>query len=153
MPRPPHCRRIAASPTACFFKPAGIPTRELQIVVLTLDELEALRLADRDGLYQEQAAAQMGVSRATFGRIVDSARRKVADALTTGKALRIDGGPVHPMHRGPFRCGRWGMRFDGSPDADCAAHGVPREGPGAGSDGEQAAPPHAWRGRKGPQDA
>ena len=57
-----------------------------------MDELEALRLADLESLYQEQAAGRMKVSRQTFGRIVESARRKVAEALVEGKALRIDGG-------------------------------------------------------------
>ncbi len=61
---------------------------------MTLDEFEAMRLADLDGHYQEQAAKQMNVSRTTFSRIVDSAHRKMADALVHGKALRIEGGPV-----------------------------------------------------------
>lgn len=68
---------------------------EIDVVVMTLDEFEALRLADLVGLYQEQAAEEMGVSRPTFSRIVESAHRKVADALVHGKALRIEGGPVH----------------------------------------------------------
>ncbi len=67
--------------------------------MLTLDEFEALRLSDLDGLYQEQAAAKMNVSRATFSRIVDEARRKTADALVHGKALRIEGGPVRSVGR------------------------------------------------------
>ena len=67
---------------------------ELEVVVMTLDEFEALRLSDLEGLYQEQAAAQMNVSRATFGRILRSAHRKVADAIVHGKAMRIEGGPV-----------------------------------------------------------
>lgn len=94
MPRPPCCRRISGSPLASVFKPIGIPMRDLTEVVMTLDEFEALRLADLNGLYQEQAAAQMAISRPTFSRIVDAARRKVADALVHGKALRIEGGPV-----------------------------------------------------------
>jgi predicted DNA-binding protein (UPF0251 family) len=73
--------------------------RDLEEVVMTLDEFEALRLADLNGLYQEQAAAQMAVSRPTFSRIVDAARRKVADALVHGKALRIEGGPVRTEAR------------------------------------------------------
>jgi len=98
MPRPFCQRRIAFVPSVTYFKPAGIPLRELEEVALTLDELEAIRLADLQGLYQEQAAQEMGVSRATFGRIVESARRKVAHALTSGKALRLEGGPVtHPQ--------------------------------------------------------
>jgi uncharacterized protein len=77
------------------FKPIGIPVRLLDEVVMTLDEFEAIRLADLDGLYQESAAAQMGVSRPTFSRIAAEAHRKVADAIVHGKALRIEGGPVH----------------------------------------------------------
>jgi uncharacterized protein len=77
------------------FKPIGIPVRLLDEVVMTLDEFEAIRLADLDGLYQESAAAQMGVSRPTFSRIVAEAHRKVADAIVHGRALRIEGGPVH----------------------------------------------------------
>jgi len=72
----------------------GVPRHELEEIVMTHNEIEAIRLADLDHLYQEQAAAQMGVSRATFSRIVDSAHRKVADALVHGKVLRIEGGPV-----------------------------------------------------------
>jgi len=104
MPRPFCCRRIAGRPVASVFKPLGVPLRELDEIVMTLDEFEAIRLADLDGLYQEQAAEQMGVSRATFSRIMDSAHRKVADALVHGKALRIEGGPVH---LGARRCCRF----------------------------------------------
>ena len=68
-------------PAAIIFKPAGVSVLELEVVVMTLDEFEALRLSDLEGLYQEQAAAQMNVSRATFGRILRSAHRKVADAI------------------------------------------------------------------------
>ncbi|HUI08194.1 MAG TPA: DUF134 domain-containing protein [Verrucomicrobiae bacterium] len=94
MPRA-HCpRRIRQLPSATYFKPAGIPLRTLEEIALALDELEALRLADLTALHHETAAEQMGVSRATFGRIVERARRKVADALINGKALRLEGGPV-----------------------------------------------------------
>ena len=92
MPRPVRSRRVACAPAAILFKPAGIPASELPDVVLALDEFEALRLADHEGLYQEAAAMRMGVSRQTFGRIVESARHKVADALVNGKALRMEGG-------------------------------------------------------------
>ena len=94
MPRPHNCRNVAGKPVAPVFKPVGIPVRELEEVVMTLDEFEALRLADLEGLYQEQSAERMKVSRTTFSRIVDSARRKTADALVHGKALRIHGGQV-----------------------------------------------------------
>jgi predicted DNA-binding protein (UPF0251 family) len=87
-------RHIGFKPTAGFFKPAGVPACTLEQVTLTLDEVEALRLADLNGLYQEQAAEQMKISRPTFARIVEEARRKVADALIHGKALRLEGGVV-----------------------------------------------------------
>lgn len=63
---------------------------ELEEVCLEMDELEALRLADSEGLYHEEAAGKMNVSRATFGRILDSARHKVADAIVKGNALKIN---------------------------------------------------------------
>jgi predicted DNA-binding protein (UPF0251 family) len=94
MPRPCRYRRIAGEPAAPLFKPAGIPAVDLEILTLTLDEFEAIRLADQEGLYQEPAALRMGVSRPTFSRIVESARRKVAEALVGGKGIRIEGGPV-----------------------------------------------------------
>ncbi|RUM87792.1 MAG: hypothetical protein DSZ24_05330 [Thermodesulfatator sp.] len=62
-----------------------------EAVRLALDELEALRLADLEGLYQEEAAKRMGVSRATFGRILERARKKVAEALVMGKGIKIEG--------------------------------------------------------------
>jgi uncharacterized protein len=93
MPRP-FCKRFVGwQPGVSLFKPAGIPAGELEIVVLSLDEVEALRLADLNGEYQEAAAERMKISRATFARIVESARRKVADALVHGKALQIQTEP------------------------------------------------------------
>ena len=94
MPRPCCLRHIDVRPGVVCFKPTGVPGHLLEEVVLTLDELEALRLADLDGLYQEEAAARMKISRPTFARIVEAARRKVADALIHGKALRFEGGAV-----------------------------------------------------------
>ena len=100
----PHCTRtIQGRPQATAFKPAGIPMRELEEVIITLDEFEAIRLADLDKLYQEQAALQMGVSRPTFSRIIDAAHTKIADALVHGKVIRIEGGTVQT---GAFRCCR-----------------------------------------------
>lgn|GEM_PF-335610 len=92
MGRPPLKRRIARLPEVTFFKPAGIRARDLDQVGLGVDEVEALRLVDLEGLSQERAAEELGVSRQTVGRIVDEARRKVADALVNGKAVVIDGG-------------------------------------------------------------
>jgi len=119
MPRPCCPRRVGAGPAVSWFKPAGVPLEGLPEVVLALDELEALRLADLEGLYQETAAARMNVSRATFGRIVASARRKVAAALVEGHALRIEGGPVEVVEERTFACAACG--------ATCSApHGTPR---------------------------
>lgn len=118
MPRPFKNRRIGFTPNAFFFKPRGIPMRELDTVTLEMDELEALRLADFEGLYQEQAAERMGVSRQTFGNIVATARHKVAEALCLGKAIAVNNpdigenfvpgfgnGPGNSQGRG-FRGGR-----------------------------------------------
>jgi len=94
MPRPCCLRHVKHAPAAVYFKPAGVPVCALEQVTLTLDEVEALRLADLLGQYQEQAAEQMKISRPTFARIVEQARRKVAEALIHGKALRLEGGAV-----------------------------------------------------------
>ena len=102
MPRPLQTRQIAFVPRVTAFKPAGIPRVDLEEVALSLDELEAVRLADLNGLYQEQAAPKMAVSRSAFARILESARRKIADALVHGKSLKLEGGPVQA---GPGRAG------------------------------------------------
>ena len=91
-------------PESNYFKPRGIPLSMLEEVILTVDELEALRLADLDGLYQEQAAEKMKVSRQTFGRIIESAHKKVAEALVKGKALKIEGGEFEMASTRKFRC-------------------------------------------------
>jgi len=115
MARLPNPRRVDLGLEIRVFKPAGTPLRGLQVVQLDLDGLEALRLADLEGLYHEAAAEQMGVSRATFGRILAEARSRVAETLTEGKALRIGGGAVIegegqklpcPIHWGGRRRGR-----------------------------------------------
>lgn len=90
MSRPKKCRCVECIPNAIYFKPRGIPLVQLEEMSLDLDEMEAIRLADYEGLYHEQAAVKMGISRATFGRIVGSARRKVAEAIIKGMALRIE---------------------------------------------------------------
>jgi len=91
MSRPLCCRRVSVRPQATVFKPVeGIEAGE---VFLSLDELEAIRLADLEGMYQEEAAARMNVSRPTFGRIVEASHKKIADALVTGKTLRIGSDP------------------------------------------------------------
>lgn len=103
MPRPFKCRRVAFSPETKFFKPAGIPVSQLNEITLTLDELEAVRLADLIGMYQEEAAQQMNVSRQTFGNIIAAAHKKIADCLINSKALKINGGSVEMTER-KFSC-------------------------------------------------
>jgi predicted DNA-binding protein (UPF0251 family) len=93
MVRPNLPRRTCCDPKARYFKPRGIPMSELEEETLGVDELEALRLADLEGLYHEKAAKQMRVSRATFGRILQNAHKKVAQVLIEGKALRIQEDP------------------------------------------------------------
>lgn len=107
-------------PSCRFFKPQGIPLSTLEKVILTDDELEAVRLADHEGLYQQDAADRMHISRQTFGRIIDAAHKKIADALVNGKALCIEGGNVthtpetpadpQPMPPCPNRRHRHGRR-------------------------------------------
>ncbi|HBM15546.1 MAG TPA: hypothetical protein DD381_04265 [Lentisphaeria bacterium] len=89
-PRPFRCRKISAEPKAAYFKPRGIPLCELEEVVLRPDELEALKLADIDDLHQAEAAEKMGISRQTFGNIIGSAHKKIADAILNGKAVCIN---------------------------------------------------------------
>ncbi len=112
MPRPQNCRRIAFLPDVTVFKPAGIPGRTLPEKVLTLDELEAIRLADLEGLYQEQAAARMEVSRQTFGNIISSAHAKLADCIVNGKMLRIEGGSVMVSQQRRFECSDCGHAWN-----------------------------------------
>jgi predicted DNA-binding protein (UPF0251 family) len=83
----------------------------LQEIILTIDELEALRLADQQGLYHEDAARSMGVSRRTFGRVISSARNKVAEALVQGMALRIEGGVVELAATRTFCCRDCGQQW------------------------------------------
>lgn len=89
MARPVKCRRVSCAVSAVYFKPQGIPMCNLEEVELELDEIEAIRLADLEELYQADAAERMGVSRQTFGNIIARAHKKIASALISGKALKI----------------------------------------------------------------
>ncbi len=104
MARPRNCRRVGSIPQSTYFKPRGIPLTMLEEVILTVDECEAIRLADLESLYQEQAAERMKVSRQTFGRIIESAHKKVAEALVKGKALKIEGGQFEMTSMRKFMC-------------------------------------------------
>jgi predicted DNA-binding protein (UPF0251 family) len=103
MTRPVRCRRVRCRPGAHYFKPRGVPLKMLEEVTLGLDEFEAVRLADLERQYQEDAANQMNVSRQTFGNIINSAHHKIADCLVNGKSLKIDGGIVEMLER-HFMC-------------------------------------------------
>ena len=98
MPRKKCHRHIEGRPDATFYKPAGIPMHKLEEVVLHIDEFEAIRLADSEGLYHEDAAIRMNISRQTFGRILEVARRKVATAITGGKAIVIENFVLNSIH-------------------------------------------------------
>lgn len=95
MPRPFKNRFIAGQPGSVVYKPAGVPARTLEWLSLGLDEFETIRLLDYEGLDQEKVAELMGISRPTVTRIYARARQKIAEALTEGKAISIEGGPVN----------------------------------------------------------
>ena len=90
MPRPRKRRCIRSAPPATFYKPQGIPLRQLRGVTLAVEGFEAIRLVDAEGLSQEEAAGHMEVSRPTLCRILGTARTVVARALVNGWAIRIE---------------------------------------------------------------
>ena len=100
MPRPVIPRRIGFQPGATYFKPAGVPLMGLEEVILSFEELEALRLKEISGLGQSKAAKEMNVSQPTFFRVLSSARKKLADAVVNGKAIRVQGGNYSFQGRG-----------------------------------------------------
>ena len=147
MPRPPKCRRVAFLPPAPYFKPAGIPLRALKEVQLSVEEAEAIRLKDLEGLEQEQGAERMNISRPTFQRVLASGRQKMADALLNGKAMRIEGGNFE-MVRYRLRClngHEWDVPFE------VIAGGTPELCPTCNTASIIPVQPTAlsWRGRSG----
>ena len=92
MPRPRIHRKVWFTPNVTYFKPAGVKLRALEESVVTIDELEALRLKELEDLGQEEAAKKIGISQPTFHRLISSARKKVADAVVNAKAIKIEGG-------------------------------------------------------------
>ncbi len=126
MGRPHKKRFVAYNPGISYFKPRGIPMLELEEIHLTIDEREALRLVDLEGFSHEEAGRQMQVSRATFGRIIEQARKTVADALIKGKAISIEGGnyQIGSTER-LFRCDKcqyeWNEPCGTGPPANCPA--------------------------------
>jgi len=92
MVRPRLCRRIFLKPGVTYFKPRGIPLRELGENVLQIDEYEAIRLVDLEEIEQELASKKMNISQPTLSRLLKSARKKISDAIIKGKAIKIEGG-------------------------------------------------------------
>jgi len=152
MVRPRKPRFVEKEPGSTYFKPRGVPAGSLEEVMLSVEELETVRLVDREGLNQEEAAVRMEVSRATLQRMLAGARAKIADALVSGKALGIGGGDyVESGHSSArrFRCvscgSSWdepfgtGIRACETSCRECGAETVVREGgPMAGGRGRRS---------------
>ena len=155
MSRIPKCRRVASVPEVTYFKPAGVPARVLEEIRLSVDEAEAIRLKDLEGLEQEECARRMNISRPTFQRILASGRQKMAEALLNGKAIRIEGGSFE-MALSQFRClsgHEWEVPFEGmvsAPPQLCPTCNTPNIEPllPAGS-GRQERSRGKSRGRRG----
>jgi predicted DNA-binding protein (UPF0251 family) len=114
MGRQPMRRRVDSLPRVSYFKPASVPLSILEEVRLSVEEAEAIRLKDIEGLEQDGCAQKMKVSRSTFARTLLAARQKIADALLNGKAIRIEGGNYEMSVR-HFRCGNgheWEVPFE-----------------------------------------
>lgn len=141
MPRPHKRRRVEFLPELTHFKPAGIPLKELEEICLTVEELEAIRLKDLEGLDQEACAKKMHVSRPTFQRVLHSARAKIAETLVKGKALKVEGGNYRLAMR-KFHCHecdyRWEVPFGTGETGlemkcpSCQSTNLEREETGAG---------------------
>jgi predicted DNA-binding protein (UPF0251 family) len=125
MGRPKKCRWVETEPGVTFFKPRGIPLRNLEQVVITVDELEAMRLADFQEMTQEEVAHKMQVSRPTVTRMLARAHRAVADALVHGKAICIEGGDYR-LGQQCDACGQWSeFATDAAPPECCSCQGQP----------------------------
>jgi len=103
MVRPRRTRRISFQPDITYFKPAGIPMVHLKETILSFDELEAIRLVDSKGMEQNKAGKKMKISQSTLSRLLRDGRKKLADAIVSGQAIKIQGGNfkmVQPTGRG-----------------------------------------------------
>lgn len=123
MSKPRKKRVVRFEPEVTYFKPRGIPLSELEEVVLAVEEVEALRLADFEDLDQADAAKKMKISQSTFNRILTSARKKTSEALVFGKAIKVEGGDyIMPAGRGFGRGsgrGRMGGPYAAGPGGTC----------------------------------
>ncbi len=113
-PRPHKPRRVEFLPDVTHFKPAGIRLRDLEEVTLTVDEVEALRLKDMEGLDQVLCADRMSLSQSTFQRFLTGARSRITGAIVSGSAIRIQGGNYLLMHR-RWKCGACGWSWESPP--------------------------------------
>ncbi|MFW6034666.1 MAG: DUF134 domain-containing protein [Halothermotrichaceae bacterium] len=109
MVRPTKERRVEFIPKIKYFKPSGIPLREIEEIRLSIEEIEAVRLKDLKGLTQEEAAGKMNISRPTYQRVLTEARKKIAEALIKGKAIRFEGGDYKLAEY--LDCEKCGSRF------------------------------------------
>jgi predicted DNA-binding protein (UPF0251 family) len=111
MPRPEKERKVHEPPVFSRFKPMGIQGQYLQQTILTLDEYEAFRLSDNNGLSHAEGAEEMEISRSTFTRLIEKARKKIADLIINGKMMIIEGGNIH-FRTNIIRCHSCGHMFN-----------------------------------------
>ena len=143
MPRPLKCRAIAQDPEHRVFGPFCAGKGDAESLVMSFDEFEAIRLADVEGLYQEEAARQMQVSRQTFGNILASARKKLGEMLVLGRMLNVKGGNIMVSQEerafGCAACGhQWSLPFGVARPAECptcSSQNIHRMSPGGGFGG------------------
>ncbi len=110
MPRPQNNRIVHEPPLFSEFKPLGVPSKNLEHISLSLDEFESLRLADHVGLSHEEASEEMGISRSTFSRLVERARKTISVFLIEGRALTVEGGNIH-FRNNLIKCNNCGHMF------------------------------------------
>lgn len=111
MARPTKFRKVERFPNEDYFIPKGRPQSETTDIILKVEELEAMRLKDIEGLNQEECAKRMNISRQTFQNVIDSARKSVAIALTEGKSIKIYGGH-YTTKDCKIICGQCGENYD-----------------------------------------
>jgi len=110
MPRPKKCRKVCCLPKVKEFLPAQESGASPEVVVMTVDEYEAIRLIDNEGFSQEECSEYMKIARTTAQQIYLSARKKIARALVEGLALRIEGGDYCLCEGEESYCGCGGCR-------------------------------------------
>lgn len=122
----PACPRVVRNiPDVTYFKPRGVPMHDLELVVLSVEEFEAISLVDFQDLEQEDAASRMKVSRRTLARDLHSGRKKIADALLNGKAIEIKGGNYVALPPRSFSCDVCGHVWD-APAGSCRPSACPK---------------------------